>query len=187
MVNSCKFERSSLSLQNKIYFCFFQTPFSKDARGVLDETIFEKKNFLRIRIFHINTYSSELAKKYNFQVIDLHYLVRKFVQHRCKDGMHYDALIHRLITTEIARYIACGFNQNLPEYTNDNDKQICLDILQTILDKIDHQITEFDRNILQTYRPTDMDFDLMVNLNEKEKNIFYLIDYYETKLAQNTC
>ncbi|CAF1287345.1 unnamed protein product [Rotaria sordida] len=65
------------------------TPFSKDARGILDETRSEKKNFLRIRIFRINTFSSELAKNiYIFQVIDLHYLVRKRIQHRYKDGMH---------------------------------------------------------------------------------------------------
>ena len=155
---------------------------------MLDGTVFEKKNFLRIRIFDINTFSSELAKKYNFQVIDLHYLVRKCVQHRCKDGMHYDALIHRQITTHIARYITCGLNRNLAEGVlidgEDDDEKVCYDILQKTLEKIDYQISELDRKIIQESRPSNSDFDLVVKLNEKEKYLLYLIDYYENKLTQ---
>ncbi len=164
-------------LKFKFFFfiIFVQTPFSKDARGVLDETRTEKKNFLRIRIFDINTFSSELAKKYNFQVIDLHYLVRKSVQHRCKDGMHYDALVHRQITTHIAHYISCGFNKNLSEYKIEDNDLLCYDIIKSIINKIDYQITSCDKKILEEYRPLKMNFDL----NEKEKQLLYLIDYYE--------
>ncbi|CAF0961671.1 unnamed protein product [Adineta steineri] len=162
------------------------TPFSRDARGVLDETRSDKKNFLRIRMFHINTFSSELAKKYNFQVIDLHYLLRKRVQHRCKDGMHYDALIHREITTHIARYISCGLNKNLLKYSNENqdDTLICYDIIKTIVNKIDYQISTFDKEIIDKYRPLNLKFPMIENLNEKETDILYLIDYYENNFFE---
>ncbi|CAF0741881.1 unnamed protein product [Rotaria sp. Silwood1] len=163
------------------------TPFSKDARGVLDETRSEKKNFLRIRIFDINTFSSQLAKKYNFQVIDLHYLVRKCIQHRCKDGMHYDALIHREITTHIARYISCGLNKNLSNFNYDNEDNndtVCYDIIKSIINNIDYQITSFDKQIIDKYRSSHINFDMIENLNEKEKDVFYLMDYYENHMLE---
>ena len=156
-------------------------PFSKDARGVLDETRSEKKSFLRIRIFDVNTFSSELAKKYNFQVIDLHYLVRKRVQHRCRDGMHYNALIHREITTHIARYISYGLNKNLPicSQQNKDDHRICYNIIESIINKIDYQISSFDKKIIDDYRLSNLNCSTMENLNEKEKDILCIIDYYE--------
>ncbi|CAF3092491.1 unnamed protein product [Rotaria socialis] len=162
------------------------TPFSKNACGVLDETRSEKKNFLRIRIFDINTFSSQLAKKYNFQVIDLHYLVRKRTQHRCKDGMHYDAIIHREITTHIVRYIECGLNKNLSNsYNDDQDNNlICNDVIKSIINKIDYQITSDDKEILDKYRSSNFNFDMIENLNEKETAVFYLLDHYENNCFQ---
>lgn len=156
-------------------------PFSKDARGVLDDTRSDKKNFLRIRIFHINAFSSQLAKKYNFQVIDLHHLARKRSEHRCKDGMHYDALIHREITTHIAHYISCGLNRNRSNIQNENgdNNSICKDIIKSIINKIDYQIPPFDREIMDKYRPSNINFDMIENFDQKEKDIFYLLDYYE--------
>jgi predicted secreted Zn-dependent protease len=106
------------------------------------------------------------------------------VQHRCKDGMHYDALIHREITTHIARYIACGLNKNLPELKNEDNDALCYDIIQSIIDKIDYQITSFDKKIIEKYRPMKFNFDMMENLNEKEKDILYLIDYYENNCLE---
>jgi len=93
--------------------------------------------------------------------------------------MHYDALIHREITTHIARYISYGFNKNLPVLKNEDNDQICYDIIKTIINKIDYQITPFDKKIIDEYRPLKQYFDIMENLNQKEKDILYLIDYYE--------
>jgi len=89
--------------------------------------------------------------------------------------MHYDALIHRQITTHIARYISCGLNKNLLEYKIEDNDLLCYDIIKSIINKIDYQITSSDKKILEEYRPLKMNFDL----NEKEKQLLYLIDYYE--------
>ena len=124
-----------------------------------------------------------MAKKYNFQVIDLHYLLRKCAQYRCKDGMHYEALIHREITTHIAHYISCGIKKHSESQSQDNkdDRTICDDVLKMMIDKIDYQISAYDREILSRRRPLIMDYDFMENLNEKERDVLHLIDYYENK------
>jgi len=98
--------------------------------------------------------------------------------------MHYDALIHREITTHIARYISCGFNKILLEYKNEDNDSLCYDIIKSILDKIDYQITSFDKKIIEEYRPLNINFDMIENLNDKEKNILYLIDYYENNCLE---
>jgi hypothetical protein len=89
--------------------------------------------------------------------------------------MHYDALVHRQITTHIAHYISCGLNKNLSEYKIEDNDLLCYDIIKSIINKIDYQITSCDKKILEEYRPLKMNFDL----NEKEKQLLYLIDYYE--------
>jgi len=98
--------------------------------------------------------------------------------------MHYDALIHREITTHIARYIACGFNKNLPEFNDEDNDLLCYDIIKSIINKIDYQITSFDKKIIDEYRPSKQNFDMSENLNEKEKEILCLIDYYENNCLE---
>lgn len=93
--------------------------------------------------------------------------------------MHYDALIHREITTHIARYISNAFNQNLFEYKNEDNHKLCYDIIQSIINKIDYQIGPMEMQILNKYKPVNRNFDIIENLNEKEKNLLYLLDYYE--------
>jgi predicted secreted Zn-dependent protease len=89
--------------------------------------------------------------------------------------MHYDALIHREMTTHIARYISCGLNR----IKHEDQIVLCSDILKSMIDQIDYQITSIDQKILDQYRPLKNNFDRMENLNEKEKQLLYLIDYYE--------
>jgi predicted secreted Zn-dependent protease len=91
--------------------------------------------------------------------------------------MHYDALIHREITTHIARYISCGLNR-INDQTKNED---CSDILKSILDQIDQKITPIDQKILNEYRTRNINFDTIETLNEKEKQLMYLIDYYENR------
>jgi hypothetical protein len=95
--------------------------------------------------------------------------------------MHYDALIHREITTHIAHYISCGFNKTLSKFDKQNEDNdlICSDIIQSMINKIDYQLTSFDKRIINEYRPWNINFDMIENLNEKEKDVLYLIDYYE--------
>lgn len=148
---------------------------------MLDESRVEKKNFLRIRIFDVNRYSSELAKKYNFQVIDLHYLVRHQVEHRCKDGMHYDAFVHRQISTYIARYIACGFRQSAPKSQEHHEdiQWICHELICSLVEKCDEQINADHQRIINEYFHSDLYHEPIENFDEKEKCLLYLMDHYE--------
>lgn len=118
-------------------------------------------------------------------MIDLHYLLRKRVQHRCKDGMHYDALIHREITTHIARYISCGWNRTMIEPQKDEDHYlICCELIKSMMNQIDYQLTAFDAKIINECRPLLDSFNSSEHLNEKEKKILHLIDYYENHFVQ---
>ena len=117
-------------------------------------------------------------------MIDLHYLLRKRVQHRCKDGMHYDALIHREITTHIARYISCGWNRTTIESKDEDHHLVCSKLIKSMIDQIDYQISPFDHKILNEKRPLLASFDISAKLNEKEKTILHLIDYYENHFLQ---
>ena len=119
-------------------------------------------------------------------MIDLHHLLRKRVLHRCKDGMHYDALIHREITTHIARYISCGWNRTTiiePRKNEDHDL-ICYEVMKSMINQIDFQLTPLDKKIINECRPLLDSFDISENLNEKEKKILHLIDYYENHFVQ---
>ena len=161
-------------------------PFSKDARGVLDETRLEKKNFLRLRIFDVNRFSSALATTYNFQVLDLHYLVRRRAEHRSKDGMHYDASIHREISTHIARYISCGLGLSAANGTDSDEdhEKISGQALKSIVDKLDYQLEWSDRRLLDEHRRADRTFFPIDQLNAKEESLLYLIDNYESHHAR---
>ena len=53
-----------------------------------------------------------------------------------------------------------------------------------MINQIDYQITPLDQKIMNEYRPLQVNFDISENLNEKEKKILHLIDYYENHFVQ---
>lgn len=61
-----------------------------------------------------NFYSGALAHSHQMDVLDLHYHFRRSLQHRTKDGVHWNALAHRWITCLLLRHIAQAWGVTMP-------------------------------------------------------------------------
>ncbi|TKS92566.1 PC-esterase domain-containing protein 1A [Collichthys lucidus] len=57
-------------------------------------------------IIEANFYSSRLAEAYGLDVLDLHFHFRLSLQHRMPDGVHWDALAHRRISSLLLQHAA---------------------------------------------------------------------------------
>ena len=56
--------------------------------------------------------------------------------------------------------------------------------MKSMINQIDFQLTPLDKKIINECRPLLDSFDISENLNEKEKKILHLIDYYENHFVQ---
>uniref|UniRef100_M4A382 Family with sequence similarity 113 n=1 Tax=Xiphophorus maculatus TaxID=8083 RepID=M4A382_XIPMA len=61
---------------------------------------------LRYDVIEANFYGGTLADNYEMDVLDLHFQFRFSLQHRTKDGVHWNAIAHRRITALLLRHIA---------------------------------------------------------------------------------
>lgn len=66
-------------------------------------------------IIEANFYSSRLAETYGLDVLDLHFHFRLSLQHRMADGVHWDALAHRRISSLLLQHAADAWGVNLHE------------------------------------------------------------------------
>ncbi|XP_033839272.2 PC-esterase domain-containing protein 1A-like [Periophthalmus magnuspinnatus] len=57
-------------------------------------------------IIEANFYSGQLADTYGLDILDLHFHFRRCLQHRMPDGVHWDALAHRSISTLLLLHVA---------------------------------------------------------------------------------
>ncbi|XP_029310398.1 PC-esterase domain-containing protein 1A-like [Cottoperca gobio] len=64
-------------------------------------------------IIEANFYSSHLAEAYGLDVLDLHFHFRFSLQHRMPDGIHWDALAHRRISSLMLRHAAEAWGVDL--------------------------------------------------------------------------
>lgn len=61
---------------------------------------------LRFDVIEANFFSGTVANVYNVDVLDLHYQFRFSLQHRTNDGVHWNAIAHRRITSLLMQHIA---------------------------------------------------------------------------------
>ncbi|XP_062305365.1 PC-esterase domain-containing protein 1A-like isoform X2 [Osmerus eperlanus] len=81
---------------------------------------------LRYDIVEANFYAGKLADAYGLDVLDLHFLFRFSLQHRMRDGVHWNALAHRRISTLLLRHAAQAWGVALPDPSEGpNQKPIC--------------------------------------------------------------
>lgn len=73
-----------------------------------------KAPLLRDDVIEANFYSATLANSYGMDVLDLHYHFRFSLQHRTNDGVHWNALAHRWITSLLVKHIAEAWGVRLP-------------------------------------------------------------------------
>lgn len=69
---------------------------------------------LRQDVIEANFYSGTLADAYQMDVLDLHFLFRFSLQHRTEDGVHWNAVAHRGITSLLSRHAAEAWGVVLP-------------------------------------------------------------------------
>ncbi|XP_013874690.1 PC-esterase domain-containing protein 1A isoform X2 [Austrofundulus limnaeus] len=70
---------------------------------------------LRFDVIEANFYSGTLADAYDMDVLDLHFQFRFLLQHRTKDGVHWNAVAHRRITSILMQHIAQAWGVTLHE------------------------------------------------------------------------
>uniref|UniRef100_A0A8C3B2Y5 Family with sequence similarity 113 n=1 Tax=Cyclopterus lumpus TaxID=8103 RepID=A0A8C3B2Y5_CYCLU len=68
---------------------------------------------LRHDIIEANFYGGRLAEAYGLDVLDLHFHFRFSLQHRMPDGVHWDALAHRRISSLLLRHAADAWGVDL--------------------------------------------------------------------------
>lgn len=73
-----------------------------------------KAPLLRDDVIEANFYSATLANSYGMDVLDLHYHFRFSLQHRTNDGVHWNALAHRWLTSLLIKHIAEAWGVRLP-------------------------------------------------------------------------
>ncbi|XP_017283509.1 PC-esterase domain-containing protein 1A isoform X2 [Kryptolebias marmoratus] len=82
-------------------------PLGESIRGgFLVPEIEHKAPQLRYDVIEANFYSGTLADAYDMDVLDLHFQFRFSLQHRTKDGVHWNAIAHRKITSVLMEHIA---------------------------------------------------------------------------------
>lgn len=69
---------------------------------------------LRYDVIEANFYGAMLADAHGLDVLDLHFLFRFSLQHRVKDGVHWNALAHRQITCLLLAHAAQAWGVELP-------------------------------------------------------------------------
>uniref|UniRef100_UPI003AAD1517 PC-esterase domain-containing protein 1A-like n=1 Tax=Centroberyx gerrardi TaxID=166262 RepID=UPI003AAD1517 len=74
--------------------------------GFLVPEIEHKGDQMRYDVIEANFYSGTLADAYGMDVLDLHFQFRFSLQHRMKDGVHWNALAHRRITSLLLQHAA---------------------------------------------------------------------------------
>ncbi|XP_053199043.1 PC-esterase domain-containing protein 1A-like [Scomber japonicus] len=82
--------------------------------GFLVPEIAHKAPQLRYDVIEANFYSGTLANSYGMDVLDLHFQFRFSLQHRTHDGVHWNALAHRRITSLLAQHTAQAWGVSCP-------------------------------------------------------------------------
>ncbi|CAG5929370.1 unnamed protein product [Menidia menidia] len=92
--------------------------------GFLVPEIQHKAPQFRYDVIEANFYSGTLADAYERDVLDLHFQFRFSLHHRTTDGVHWNAIAHRRITSLLLQHIAQAWGVIMPcpliavEHTN---------------------------------------------------------------------
>ncbi|XP_062373220.1 PC-esterase domain-containing protein 1A-like [Sardina pilchardus] len=82
--------------------------------GFLVPEVAEIGPSLRFDIIEANYCSAKLASVYGLDVLDLHFQFRFSLQHRMRDGVHWNAVAHRRVTCLLLAQIADAWGVELP-------------------------------------------------------------------------
>ncbi|KAJ3585633.1 hypothetical protein NHX12_014352 [Muraenolepis orangiensis] len=82
--------------------------------GFLTPELSHKAAQLRSDVVEANFCSSQVACSYGADVLDLHYSFRLSLQQRVRDGVHWNAIAHRRMTSLLLRHAADSWGVRLP-------------------------------------------------------------------------
>ncbi|KAG7495815.1 hypothetical protein JOB18_005889 [Solea senegalensis] len=90
-------------------------PLAEKIRGgFLVPEIEHKAPHLRYDVVEANFFSATLADAYGLDVLDFHFQFRSSMHHRMKDGVHWNALAHRKITSLLLQHAAQAWGVCMP-------------------------------------------------------------------------
>ena len=90
-------------------------PVSESVRGgVILDTIRFMQDVLRYDVLMANDIGSRAAVTYRFDVVDLHFEMRRHIDMRLPDGIHWNSQAHRKITSIILHHICIAWHVVLP-------------------------------------------------------------------------
>lgn len=90
-------------------------PVSSQIRaGVLSQGTGFLSEILRLDVLVANYYASQVAERFGFGVLDLHFLFRNQLHLLAKDGVHWVSDAHRKITNIITGYTCIALNIEIP-------------------------------------------------------------------------
>ncbi|XP_072315519.1 PC-esterase domain-containing protein 1A-like [Eucyclogobius newberryi] len=89
-------------------------PLAERIRGGFLAEMEHKMSHLRLDVIEANFLNGTLADGYGLDVLDLHFQFRFSLQHRAKDGVHWNAVAHRRISWLLLRRMAQAWGITLP-------------------------------------------------------------------------
>ncbi|XP_056299281.1 PC-esterase domain-containing protein 1A-like [Pseudoliparis swirei] len=90
--------------------------------GFLVPEIEHRAPQLRYDVIEANFFSGTLAGAYGLDVLDLHFQFRFSLQHRTRDGVHWNAVAHRHITSLLLEHSAEAWGVALPVVGEEEDR-----------------------------------------------------------------
>ncbi|XP_039997138.1 PC-esterase domain-containing protein 1A-like isoform X2 [Xiphias gladius] len=108
-------ELSGILPEDTLVIWSLTMPLSERIKGgFLVPEIEYKAPQLRYDVIEANFYSGTLADAYGMDVLDLHFQFRFSLHHRTKDGVHWNALAHRRITSLLLHHTAQAWGVIMP-------------------------------------------------------------------------
>ncbi|XP_048827539.1 PC-esterase domain-containing protein 1A isoform X2 [Brienomyrus brachyistius] len=104
--------------------------------GFLVPEIQDLASMLRHDVIEANFFSATLADAYGLDVLDLHFHFRFLLQHRVRDGVHWNALAHRRISSLLLEHAAQAWGVELhqPGQSTDPGETAGQQLTITVLD-----------------------------------------------------
>ncbi|XP_053716603.1 PC-esterase domain-containing protein 1A-like isoform X1 [Synchiropus splendidus] len=91
-------------------------PLAEQIRGgFLVPEISHRAPAMSHNVIEANFYSATLADAYDMDVLDLHFLFRFSLRHRAKDGIHWNAIVHRRISSMLMLHVAQAWGVSLSD------------------------------------------------------------------------
>ncbi|ELT87625.1 hypothetical protein CAPTEDRAFT_53584, partial [Capitella teleta] len=90
-------------------------PLAEKIRGgFFIEQIDFMNDVIRVDVMIGNFHAAKAAHDHGMDVLDLHFHFRSMLEHRKKDGVHWDARVHRRISNMLMKHVASAWRYQLP-------------------------------------------------------------------------